>query len=151
MIKAFNNIYAKHLLERGQAPGTSNRIALPIAGDDPTAKRVVMEIVDELGFEPVDAGGLDNSWRQQPGTPVYTTDRNAEGVREALLSSQSQTLTRMESRERSMASAMLRYALIVACCSVPLATVQTHAAALPAQEDPPPHPRLQGRIGSGTP
>ena len=84
VIKAFNNIYAKHLLERGQAPGTSNRIALPIAGDDPTAKRVVMEIVDELGFEPVDAGGLDNSWRQQPGTPVYTTDRNAEGVREAL-------------------------------------------------------------------
>ena len=84
VIKAFNNIYAKHLLERGHAPGSSNRIALPVAGDDPKAKRVVMEIVDELGFDPVDAGGLDNSWRQQPGTPVYTTDHNAEGVRDAL-------------------------------------------------------------------
>ena len=39
---------------------------------------------DELGFDAVDAGGLDESWRQQPGTPVYTTDLNAEGVRDAL-------------------------------------------------------------------
>jgi len=84
VIKAFNNIYAKHLLECGQAPGSSNRIALPVAGDDPKAKRVVMEIVDELGFDPVDAGGLDESWRQQPGTPVYATDHNAAGVRDAL-------------------------------------------------------------------
>ncbi len=84
VIKAFNNIYAKHLLESGQAAGSANRIALPVAGDDPKAKRVVMELVDQLGFDPVDAGGLDESWRQQPGTPVYTTDHNAEGVREAL-------------------------------------------------------------------
>ena len=96
VIKAFNNIYAKHLLERGQAPGTSNRIALPIAGDDPTAKRVVMEIVDELGFEPVDAGGLDDSWRQQPGTPVsHHRSQRRRGPRSSL-SSQSRTLTRME-------------------------------------------------------
>ncbi len=92
VIKAFNNIYAKHLLERGQPGGSANRIALPVAGDDPKAKRAVMEIVDELGFDPVDAGGLDESWRQQPGTPVYATDRNAEGVREALAAA---------SRERS--------------------------------------------------
>ncbi len=84
VIKAFNNIYAQHLLERGEPRGASNRIALPIAGDDPKAKHVVMELVDELGFDPVDAGGLDESWRQQPGTPVYTADHNAEGVRDAL-------------------------------------------------------------------
>jgi predicted dinucleotide-binding enzyme len=71
------------LLERGQPSGSTNRIALPVAGDDPRAKRAVMKIIDELGFDPVDAGGLDDSWRQQPGTPVYTTDRSAEGVREA--------------------------------------------------------------------
>ncbi len=58
VIKAFNNIYAKHLLERGQPAGSTNRIALPVAGDDPKAKRAVMEIVDELGFDPVDAEGL---------------------------------------------------------------------------------------------
>jgi predicted dinucleotide-binding enzyme len=92
VIKAFNNIHAKHLLERGQPTGSANRIALPVAGDDPKAKRAVMEIVNELGFDPVDAGGLDDSWRQQPGTPVYAADRDAEGVREALAAA---------SRERS--------------------------------------------------
>ena len=45
---------------------------------------LVMRLVDELGFDPVDAGGLDESWRQQPGTPVYTADLDAEGVRRAL-------------------------------------------------------------------
>ena len=83
-MKAFNNIYAQHLLELGSPEGSVNRIALPVAGDDPKAKAVVMQLVNDLGFDPVDAGGLDDSWRQQPGTPVYTTDRNAEGVREAL-------------------------------------------------------------------
>ncbi len=43
-----------------------------------------MKLVDELGFDPVDAGGLDESWRQQPGSPVYTKDYDAAGVRRAL-------------------------------------------------------------------
>jgi hypothetical protein len=43
-----------------------------------------MRLIDELGFDPVDAGGLDDSWRQQPATPVYGTDLDAEGVRRAL-------------------------------------------------------------------
>ncbi|HEY1523257.1 MAG TPA: NAD(P)-binding domain-containing protein [Solirubrobacteraceae bacterium] len=84
VIKAFNNIYASHLLEKGQPQGTPGRIALPVAGDDQAAKSVVMELVDELGFDPVDAGGLDESWRQQPESPVYGTDFDAAGVREAL-------------------------------------------------------------------
>lgn len=82
--KAFNNIYARHLLERGQPAGTPGRIALPVAGDDAKAKAVVLQLVDELGFDGVDAGGLDESWRQQPGTPVYGTDLDADGVRRAL-------------------------------------------------------------------
>ena len=84
VIKAFNNIYARHLLERGQPAGTPGRIALPVAGDDAKAKSVVLRLVDELGFDGVDAGGLDESWRQQPGTPVYGTDLDADGVRRAL-------------------------------------------------------------------
>ncbi|MBZ6076807.1 NAD(P)-binding domain-containing protein [Microvirga puerhi] len=84
VIKAFNNIYAAHLLTKGQAPGTPGRIALPVSGDDPKAKAVVLRLVDELGFDGIDAGGLDGSWRQQPGTPVYGTDHDAEGVRRAL-------------------------------------------------------------------
>ncbi len=84
VVKAFNNIYAKHLLEFGRPAGSPNRIALPVAGDDPRAKSVVLKLVDELGFDGVDAGGLDESWRQQPGTPVYANDLDAQGVRRAL-------------------------------------------------------------------
>ena len=84
VVKAFNNIYARSLAERGKPKGTPGRIALPVAGDDPRGKAVVMQLVDELGFDPVDAGPLDESWRQQPGTPVYTKDFDADGVRRAL-------------------------------------------------------------------
>jgi predicted dinucleotide-binding enzyme len=84
VVKAFNNIYAKHLLERGKPKGAKDRIALPVAGDDRRAKDVVIGLLDELGFDGVDAGSLDESWRQQPGTPVYATDFDAEGVRKAL-------------------------------------------------------------------
>lgn len=84
VIKAFNNIYAKHLRDRGKAAGASDRIALPIAGDDEKAKSVVMKLVDQLGFDPVDAGSLENSWRQQPGTPCYTSDFDADRLRKAL-------------------------------------------------------------------
>lgn len=84
VIKAFNNIYARHLLERGRPRGAAGRIALPVAGDDAKAKAVVLRLVDELGFDGVDAGSLDESWRQQPGSPVYAKDFDAAGVRRAL-------------------------------------------------------------------
>src|SRR5213080_4357640 len=74
VVKAFNNIYAEHLLKLGQPTGTSGRIALPVAGDDDRTKSIVLRLIDELGFDGVDAGGLDESWRQQPGTPAYGTD-----------------------------------------------------------------------------
>jgi hypothetical protein len=56
VIKAFNNIYAEHLLKLGKPKGTPGRIALPVAGDDPAAKGIILKLVDELGFEGVDAG-----------------------------------------------------------------------------------------------
>jgi 8-hydroxy-5-deazaflavin:NADPH oxidoreductase len=84
VVKVFNNIYAQHLMERGRVSGAPGRIALPVAGDDRRAKDIVIRLLDELGFDGVDAGGLDESWRQQPGTPVYGTDLDAEGVRQAL-------------------------------------------------------------------
>jgi predicted dinucleotide-binding enzyme len=84
VVKAFNNIYAEHLRKLGKPAGTPGRIALPIAGDDARAKAVVQRLIDEIGFDSVDAGGLDESWRQQPGTPVYGTDFDAAGVRRAL-------------------------------------------------------------------
>jgi predicted dinucleotide-binding enzyme len=88
MVKAFNNIYAQHLFELGKPAGSPGRIALPVAGDDAKAKATVMRLIDEIGFDAVDAGGLDDSWRQQPGTPVYTKDHDADGVRRGLAEAQ---------------------------------------------------------------
>lgn len=84
VIKAFNNIYAAHLISAARPAGAPDRVALPVAGDDAAAKAIVLRLVEELGFDGVDAGGLDDSWRQQPGTPVYGPDFHAAGVRRAL-------------------------------------------------------------------
>jgi predicted dinucleotide-binding enzyme len=84
VVKAFNNIYAEHLYKLGRPPGSPRRIALPVAGDDPSAKALVLPLIDELGFDGVDGGGLDDSWRQQPGTPVYATDLDANSVQYTL-------------------------------------------------------------------
>jgi predicted dinucleotide-binding enzyme len=84
VVKAFNGILADHLLSGGRPSRTDDRIALPVAGDDAAAKTVVMDLVDSLGFDPVDSGGLQDSWRQQPGTPVYGADADVEAVRKAL-------------------------------------------------------------------
>ena len=84
VVKAFNGIYADELLSRPTPPGTPGRRALPVAGDDAQAKQVVLALVDELGFDAVDSGSLADSWRQQPGTPVYGPDLAADAVREAL-------------------------------------------------------------------
>jgi len=84
VIKAFNNIYAQSLREKGVPRGTAGRVALSVAGDPPDAKAVVLRLVDELGFDPVDGGDLDHSWRQQPGTPAYCQDLEAAALRRAL-------------------------------------------------------------------
>jgi predicted dinucleotide-binding enzyme len=84
VFKVFNGIFWKRLLENGVPRGTAGRIALPIAGDDPAGKQIVSDLVDSIGFDPVDAGTLAESWRQQPDTPVYGTDLDAESAKKAL-------------------------------------------------------------------
>src|SRR6266545_2292077 len=84
VIKAFNNILAKSLFTKGAPRGTTSRIALSVAGDSLDAKAAVLRLVDDLGFDPVDGGDLDNSWRQQPGTPAYCRDLEAAALRRAL-------------------------------------------------------------------
>ncbi len=84
VVKAFNTIRARHLAELGRPPGAPERIALPVAGDEPETKALVMALVEELGFDAVDAGSIDESWRQQPGAPAYDGDLDAAGTRAAL-------------------------------------------------------------------
>ena len=84
VVKAFNNIVSQSLLKNGQPKGAPGRIALPVAGDPPEARQKVMRLVDELGFDPVDAGILEDSWRQQPGTPCYAANLDAPRLKDAL-------------------------------------------------------------------
>ena len=71
VVKVFNNIFFKHLESLTRPSGAADRSYLPIAGDDPAAKAAVTEFLDSIGYGAVDAGPLAESWRQQPGTPVY--------------------------------------------------------------------------------
>lgn len=84
VVKAFNSIIAKHLLESGKPTGTPSRIALAVSGDDSRAKSVVMTLVDQIGFDAIDAGTIADSWRQQPGTPGYLKDGDSADVRHTL-------------------------------------------------------------------
>ena len=84
VIKAFNNILAYSLAEFGRPEGAPGRLAIAVAGDDVRSKQMVMDVVNETGFDPVDAGPLDESWRQQPGTPAYCCDYDAETTRKGL-------------------------------------------------------------------
>lgn len=74
VVKAFNNITSKSLRELGKPEGDEGRVALPVAGDVVAHKRLTMVLVNQLGFDTVDAGSTKDSWRQQPGTPAYIRD-----------------------------------------------------------------------------
>lgn len=104
VVKTFNNIYADHLLKLGQPKGAPGRIALPIAGDDAKTKQLISELVDELGFDPVDAGSLDESWRQQPGTPVYTTDLPRADLQRGLADAKKERTAQWSATDKSPGS-----------------------------------------------
>jgi predicted dinucleotide-binding enzyme len=84
IVKAFNAIYFKDLGSQGEPAGTPHRRALPIAGDDAGAKRVVTTLIEEFGFDVVDAGGLAEGRRFEPGAPGYGAVLDADGLRAAL-------------------------------------------------------------------
>lgn len=86
VVKAFNHLYAAALTTDGQPAGTPNRRALAIAGDDPDAKAVVTKLIDQFGFDTVDAGPLREGWRFQRDTPGYGPRRNAEELKRDLAS-----------------------------------------------------------------
>lgn len=74
VIKAFNNIVADSLIHKALPKGSKNRIALPVSGDEIRSKQLIMALLDEMGFDSIDAGRLSESWRYQPGTPAYCPD-----------------------------------------------------------------------------
>ena len=84
VVKAFNHIYAADITARRTPPGTPNRRALAIAGDDAPAKETVASLIDELGFDVVDLGPLAEGWRVQRDTPGYGPDLDAGRLTEAV-------------------------------------------------------------------
>ena len=84
VVKAFNHIYAAQLTTDGQPAGSKNRRALVIAGDDLAAKATVKDLIDQFGFDTVDAGPLKEGWRIQRDTPGYGPRRTAEELRRDL-------------------------------------------------------------------
>jgi predicted dinucleotide-binding enzyme len=84
VVKAFNHIYASQLTTDGRPRGDAERRALVIAGDDEQAKAKVAALLDQFGFDTVDAGPLSEGWRIQRDTPGYGPRRNAADLRRDL-------------------------------------------------------------------
>ncbi|NRG42371.1 NAD(P)-binding domain-containing protein [Rathayibacter sp. VKM Ac-2804] len=73
--KAWNAITSQSFDAKATEAGDPRRVAIPVAADRDDDRRLAMRLVEETGFDAVDAGVLAESWRQQPGSPVYCTDR----------------------------------------------------------------------------
>ena len=84
VIKVLNTIPSKALMAAGRPAGSRDRVALPISGDNPKAKEIVAQLIDRIGFDSVDAGTIAESWRQQPGSPVYCVNPTKEELQQGL-------------------------------------------------------------------
>jgi predicted dinucleotide-binding enzyme len=85
VVKAFNAIRWTNLRDQGRPPGDPERLGIPISGDDDEAKRIVAELIDQIGFDPVDAGTLAEGGRKhQPGGSAYTQGLHTAGLRTSL-------------------------------------------------------------------
>ncbi len=84
VVKAFNTMWSENMLHKHVPHGAAERMAMPVASDDEEAKALVSQLIDDIGFDAVDAGTLRDGRRQQPGTPVYNVLLDADGVRDAL-------------------------------------------------------------------
>jgi 8-hydroxy-5-deazaflavin:NADPH oxidoreductase len=85
VVKAFNSIYWYALRDEGRAAGAPDRLGIPISGDDEAAKQTVAELIDQIGFDAVDAGGLaDGGRRHQRGSSVYTARLTGKELRDRL-------------------------------------------------------------------
>jgi predicted dinucleotide-binding enzyme len=82
VVKAFSHLSAADVTVDGTPPGTPDRRALAVAGDDAEAKKFVADFYDRAGFDTVDIGGLDQGWKIGMGQPAFVTRQNAQQLRE---------------------------------------------------------------------
>ncbi|MEH2467724.1 NADPH-dependent F420 reductase [Nostoc sp.] len=86
VVKAFNAILAVDLDQDGRPSGSPDRRALPIAGDDADAKKLVSDLLDQFGFDVVDVGVLSEGWRFERAKPAYCVRFDSIGLKQALAS-----------------------------------------------------------------
>nr|WP_197456844.1 NADPH-dependent F420 reductase [Cephaloticoccus primus] len=91
VVKALNSITVEDLLKDARPAGAAERRAMPVASDDADAKSVVCEFVNKLGFDPVDAGGLAESWRFERFRPVYCVALDQDTMRATLAATSRET------------------------------------------------------------
>lgn len=84
VVKAYNSIFYRSLVHSGRLNGHASRIALPIAGDDKDSKQIVSSLINDSGFDSYDHGTLQDSWRQEPGSPVYCTDLTLKQMKKSI-------------------------------------------------------------------
>src|SRR5246127_3978820 len=84
VVKTLNTIPSKALMAAGRPAGSRDRVALPISRDNSKAKEIVAQLIDRIGFDSVDAGTIAESWRQQPGSPVYCVNPTKEELQQGL-------------------------------------------------------------------
>jgi predicted dinucleotide-binding enzyme len=82
--KAWNTLLAQTLVEKIAPAGSPGRVAITVAGDDSDARQIAVTLTDVSGFDALDIGGLDNSWRTEPGNPAYCTELPMEALRVAV-------------------------------------------------------------------
>lgn len=84
LVKAWNAITAGSFNRKASVAGSPDRLAIPVAADADDDRALGISLVGDTGFDGFDAGTLDDSWRQQPGTPSYCTDLGRDELRAAL-------------------------------------------------------------------
>jgi 8-hydroxy-5-deazaflavin:NADPH oxidoreductase len=92
VVKAYNSILADSLILSGSKMCNTSRLALPISGDNKQSKAIVSILVDDSGFDALDYGSLEDSWKQQPGSPVYCTDLTLTQLKNSLIKVQKEVL-----------------------------------------------------------
>lgn len=101
VVKVYNSILAGSLANEGKAFKSPGRIALPVSGDNAYAKAIVSTLVNNGGFDAFDAGDLEQSWRQQPGSPIYCTDLTGKEMKALITTTHRSSLP--EKRELALA------------------------------------------------
>ena len=107
VVKVFNSILATSIKDFGRPQGDRNRIAIAISGDSIKSKKIVFTLVEELGFDPYDVGDIAQSWKQQPGSPIYCRDIHLEELKKRVESMADRPGLRNEILEKRKADELL--------------------------------------------